>query len=172
MRTDADTAAITTAARATLRQVAPDVPPRFRTFAEIYSASLGARRFNLTLVGVFASTALVLAIVGIYGVMMYTVTQRRREIGVRVALGAQRGQVLRVILGEGMATTAVGIALGIAAALALTRTIQSLLFGVAPTDPVTFGLVILLLATVATLASYLPARRATNADPMDALRQE
>jgi predicted permease len=172
LRTDAEVGAITTAARAALRQVAPDVPPRFRTFAEIYSASLGARRFNLTLVGVFAGTALVLAIVGIYGVMTYTVTQRRREIGVRLALGAQRGQVLRVILGEGMATTGIGIALGILAALALTRTIQSLLFGVTPTDPLTFTMVVVLLATVAALASYLPARRASDADPMDALRQE
>jgi putative ABC transport system permease protein len=172
LRSDADTGATTSAARAALRQIAPDVPPRFRTFAEIYSASLGARRFNLTLVGVFAGTALVLAIVGIYGVMTYTVTERRREIGVRVALGAQRAQILRVILGEGMATTGVGIAFGIGAALALTRTIQSLLFGVTPTDPSTFAFVVLLLAAVATLASYLPARRATNADPMDALRQE
>jgi putative ABC transport system permease protein len=172
IRTDADPGAITTAARGALRQVAPDVPPRFRTFAEIYSASLGARRFNLTLVAVFAGTALVLAIVGIYGVLTYTVAERRREIGVRIALGAQRGQVLRVILGEGMATTGIGIVLGIVGALALTRTIESMLFGVTPTDPFTFALVVLLLAAVAMLASYLPARRATDADPMDALRQE
>jgi len=172
IRTDADTRAITTAARGALRQIAPDVPPRFRTFADIYTASLGARRFNLTLVAVFAGTALVLAIVGIYGVLTYNVTQRRREIGVRIALGAQRGQVLRIILGEGIATTGIGVVLGIAGALALTRTIESMLFGVTPTDPVTFALVVLLLATVAMLASYLPARRATDADPMDALRQE
>jgi putative ABC transport system permease protein len=121
---------------------------------------------------VFAGTALALAIAGIYGVMTYNVTQRRREIGVRVALGAQRGQVLRTILGEGMMTTGIGIILGVIAAVALTRTIRSLLFGVTPTDPVTFALVVLLLTMVATLASYLPARRATRVDPMEALRQE
>ena len=172
MRASGNASGIPSAARAILRDVAPDVPPRFRTFEQIYSASLGARRFNLTLVAVFAGTALALAIAGIYGVMTYNVTQRRREIGVRVALGAQRGQVLRVILGEGIATTSIGIVLGIVASLALTRTIQSLLFGVTATDPLTFALVVLLLAVVAALASYLPARRATNVDPMEALRQE
>jgi putative ABC transport system permease protein len=172
MRSNADVRGITAAAREALRQVAPDVPPRFRTFGEIYSASLGARRFNLTLVAVFAGTALILAIAGIYGVMTYNVTQRRREIGVRVALGAQRRQVLRLILGEGLTTTAIGIALGLVAAFGLTRTIQSLLFGVTATDPVTFGGVIALLASIAVLASYLPARRATDTDPIEALRQE
>jgi putative ABC transport system permease protein len=172
MRSSADTGAVTSAARGILKAVAPDVPPRFRTFEQIYSASLGARRFNLTLVAVFAGTALVLAVAGIYGVLTYSVTQRRREIGVRVALGAQRGQVLRTILGEGMMTTGIGIIFGVIAAFALTRTIQSLLFGVTPTDPLTFALVVVGLAIVALLASYLPARRATNADPMEALRQE
>ena len=172
MRSSADTRAITTAARTILRDVAPDVPPRFRTFEQIYSASLGARRFNLTLVGVFAATALVLAVAGIYGVMTYTVMQRRREIGVRVALGAQRRQVLGIVLGEGLTTTGLGIALGIVAALALTRTIESLLFGVTPTDITTFSAVVVLLTTVAALASYLPARRAMAVDPVEALRQE
>jgi len=172
MRSSVDTRAVTNAARGILREVAPEVPPRFRTFEQIYSASLGARRFNLTLVAVFAGTALILAVAGIYGVLTYNVTQRRREIGVRVALGAQRSQVLRTILGEGMMTTGIGIILGTVAAFALTRTIQSLLFGVTPTDPLTFALVVVGLASVALLASYLPARRATNADPMEALRQE
>jgi putative ABC transport system permease protein len=121
---------------------------------------------------VFAVPSPALAVAGIYGVMTYNVTQRRREIGVRVALGAQRGQVLRTILGEGMMTTGIGIILGVVAAFALTRTIQSLLFAVTPTDPLTFALVVVLLAMVATLASYLPARRATTVDPMEALRQE
>ena len=172
IRADADPRGITAAARDVLRQVAPDVPPRFRTFAQIYSASLGARHFNLTLVAVFAGTALLLAIAGIYGVMTYTVTQRRKEIGVRVALGASPGQVLRIILGQGLTTTAIGVAIGIVASFGLTRTIESLLFGVTPTDPVTFASVIAMLTGVATLACYLPARRATDADPMEALRQD
>jgi ABC-type antimicrobial peptide transport system permease subunit len=163
---------VTAAARSVLREIAPDVPPRFRTFAQIYSASLGARHFNLTLVAVFAGTALALAIAGIYGVMTYSVTQRRKEIGVRIALGATPGQVFRIILGQGLTTTAIGLAFGMVAALALTRAIESLLFGVTPTDPVTFAAVIGVLVSVAALACYLPARRATDADPMDALRQE
>ncbi len=172
IRANADPRAIIPAARNVLRHVAPDVPPRFRTFAQIYSASLGARHFNLTLVAVFAATALLLAVAGIYGVMSYSVTQRRKEIGVRVALGASPGQVFRIILGQGLTTTAIGVAIGIVASLGLTRTIESLLFGVTPTDPVTFAAVIAALTAIATLACYLPARRATDADPMDALRQE
>jgi ABC-type antimicrobial peptide transport system permease subunit len=172
MRSSADPGAITTAARAVLRAVAPDVPPRFRTFAQIYAASLGARQFNLTLVAVFAATALLLAVAGIYGVMAYSVTQRRREIGVRVALGASPSQVFRIILGQGLFTTAVGVTVGVIAAVALTRTLEALLFDVKPTDPLTFAAVVALLVGVATLACYVPARRATHADPMDALRQE
>jgi predicted permease len=172
MRSSADPRGITAAARTILREVAPDVPPRFRTFEQIYAASLRARRFNLTLVAVFAGTALALAAAGIYGVMTYTVTRRRREIGVRMALGASRTQVVRSVLGQGLATTGIGVAAGIAAALVLTRTIESWLFGVRPTDPVTFAAVVGVLALVAILACYVPARRATNADPMEALRQE
>jgi predicted permease len=172
VRSNADPGAIATAARGVLREVAPGVAPRVRTFAEIYSASLGARRFNVTLVAVFAGAALALAIAGIYGVMTYTVTQRWREIGVRVALGATPGQVFRIILGQGLTTTAIGVLIGTAAAFGLTRTIESLLFGVTPTDPVTFTGVIVVLIGVAALACYLPARRATGADPMEALRQE
>jgi putative ABC transport system permease protein len=105
-------------------------------------------------------------------VMTYGVTQRRREIGVRVALGAQRGQILRIILGQGLTTTAIGVGIGILAALGLTRTIENLLFGITPTDPVTFAAVIALLAGVSMLACYLPARRATDTDPIQALRQD
>jgi predicted permease len=172
VRSDADPEAIATAARAVLREAAPDVPPRVRTFAEIYSASLGARQFNVTLVAAFAATALALAIAGIYGVMTYTVTQRWREIGVRVALGATPGEVFRIILGQGLTTAVIGVVLGTAAALGAARTIESLLFGVTPTDPVTFAGVIVVLLAVTALACYLPARRATSADPMQALRQE
>lgn len=172
MRSDADPRGVTAAARDVLRDAAPDVPPRFRTFAQIYSASLGVRRFNLTLVAVFAGTALVLAVAGIYGVMTYTVTQRRKEIGVRVALGATPRQVFRLILGQGLITTGLGATAGIIGALALTRMIESLLFEVTPADPLTFVAVIAVLGAVGTLACYLPARRATDADPMEALRQE
>jgi putative ABC transport system permease protein len=172
MRSNADPRAITSAARGVLKAVAPDVPPRFRTFAQIYAASLGARQFNLTLVAVFAATALLLAVAGIYGVMAYSVTQRRREIGVRVALGASPSQVFRIILGQGLFTTAVGVTVGVIAAAGLTRTLEALLFDVKPTDPLTFAVVIALLVGVATLACYMPARRATHADPMEALRQE
>jgi predicted permease len=172
MRSDADPRGIVPAARTVLREVAPDVPPRFRTFQQIYSASLGARRFNLTLVGVFAGTALILAIAGIYGVMTYSVTQRRKEIGVRVALGATPGRVFRAILTEGLITTGIGAAAGIIGALVLTRTIENLLFGVTATDPAAFAASVLGLIAIATIACGLPARRATDADPMEALRQE
>ena len=172
MRSDADPRGIMPAARAVLREAAPDVPPRFRTFQQIYSASLGARRFNLTLVGVFAGTALILAIAGIYGVTTYSVTQRRKEIGVRVALGATPARVFRAILAEGLITTGIGAIVGIIGALLLTRAIESLLFGVTATDPAAFAAVVTMLIAVAALACYVPARRATQADTMEALRQE
>ena len=172
IRSTAETHAISTAARTILKDVAPDVPPRFRTFAQIYAASLGARAFNLTLVTVFAATALLLAVAGIYGVMAYSVSQRRQEIGVRVALGASPGKVFRLILGQGLFTTAVGVTVGVVAALGLTRILATLLFDVKPTDPLTFAAVVAVVVGVATLACYMPARRATNADPMEALRQE
>src|SRR5262249_53737448 len=104
MRSSADPRAITTAARSVLHDLAPDVPPRFRTFTQIYASSIGARRFNLTLIGAFAATALALAVAGIYGVMAYSVTRRRREIGVRIALGATPGAVMRSVLGQGLIT--------------------------------------------------------------------
>ena len=172
LRSSADPQGIVAAARGVVSAVAPDVPPRFRTFQQIYAASLGARRFNLALVAVFAGTALVLALAGIYGVMTYSVTRRRREMGVRVALGATRRDVFAIVLGQGLRTTALGAAIGIVAALGLTRLLESLLFGVTPTDPVTFVLTVAVLMTAAALTCYLPARRATGADPMEALRQE
>lgn len=159
-------------ARRIVRQLAPDVAPRFQSFQDVFSASLDARRFNLVLVGVFAVSALALAAVGIFGVMAYWVSQRTREIGVRMALGAGRGEVLRLVLRQSMVTVLAGVAVGIAGSFVLTRTMQSLLFGVTPTDPVTFSGVALLLTSVAILASYIPARHATKVDPMVALRYE
>jgi putative ABC transport system permease protein len=172
MRSGSDPRAVTAAATGVLRQVAPEVPPRFRTFGQIVATSLGTRQFNLTLVAVFASTALLLAVAGIYSVMAYTVTRRRREIGVRMALGASPRQVVGAILEHGLATTAAGLAAGVLAALALTRVLRSLLFEVTPTDPVTFAAVTAVLAGVAALACYAPASRASRVDPVVALRDE
>ena len=172
MLSDADTQQVTTAARGLLQELDPEIPAKFRTFSQVYAASLGSRRFNVVLIGFFGVAALVLATTGVFGVMAYSVSRRTREIGVRVALGASRGDVLRMILSQGMRTIGIGVAIGIAGALALTRTVQSLLFGVTATDPLTFGGVTLLLAGAALLACYIPARRATTVDPMVALRYE
>jgi putative ABC transport system permease protein len=172
MHTEADPAQVFSAARAILHDAAPDVPPRFRTFGQIYSASLGSRRFNLTLVIVFALTALLLAVAGVYGVVAYGVAQRTREIGVRMALGARAADVLRMILREGLTTTLIGVAIGVVGSFLTARTIQSLLFGVTPTDPLTFVGVAAALIGVAGLACYIPARRATKVDPMEALRYD
>ena len=172
MHTQSESASVIATARAILREEAPDVPPRFRTFTQIYSASLGSRRFNLTLVVLFAITALLLAVAGVYGVVAYGVAQRTREIGMRMALGARSADVLRLILTQGLTTTLIGVAIGVAGSFATARTIQSLLFGVKPTDPLTFIAVAASLVAVAGLACYIPARRATKVDPMVALRYD
>jgi len=172
MLSDADTRSVTSAARGILQDLNPELPTRFRTFSQVYSASLGSRRFNLILIGFFGITALLLATAGVFGVMAYSVSRRTPEIGVRVALGADRSDILRMILRQGLLTIFVGVAIGIAGALALTRTVESLLFGVTPTDPLTFAGVTLLLVGAALLACYIPARRATRVDPVIALRYE
>ena len=172
MRTAADPAVVFSAAREIVRGLDPNVPPSFNTFTEVFSASLKTRRFNLTLVGVFAATALLLAVAGIYGVMAYSVARRTHEMGVRIALGAGAPDVLRLVLSQAMLTTVVGVVVGIAGSFVLTRAMQSLLFGVSATDPVTLAGVALLLGFAALLASYIPARRATKVDPMVALRYE
>jgi putative ABC transport system permease protein len=172
MLSDADTQLVASAARGILQELNPEIPARFRTLSQVYSASLGSRRFNVILIGFFGITALLLATTGVFGVMAYSVSRRTREIGVRVALGAGSSNVLRMILGQGLRTIFIGVAIGIAGSLALTRTVESLLFGVTATDPLTFGSVTLLLVGSALLACYIPARRATKVDPMVALRCE
>jgi ABC-type antimicrobial peptide transport system permease subunit len=143
-----------------------------RTLDGIISRSLAARRFSMILLGIFAALALVLSCVGIYGVISYLVGQRTHEIGIRMALGAQRKDVLRLILAQGSKMALVGVAVGIAGSLALTRLMAKLLFGVSVYDPLTFLAVAGLLILVALAACYIPARRAMRVDPMVALRYE
>jgi predicted permease len=143
-----------------------------RSMEDIVSDSLARRRFSMFVLGAFAVLALLLASVGIYGVISYVVSQRTNEIGIRMALGAKRGDVLRLVLGRGAKMAVAGVAIGLVAALGLTRLMGDLLYGVPPTDPVTFIAVGVGLTAIALLACYLPARRATRVDPMLALRQE
>ncbi len=172
MLSDADTRSVTAAARGILQDLNPEIPAKFQTFSQIYSDSLGSRRFNVILVGFFGIAALLLATAGVFGVMAYSVSRRTREIGVRVALGAASSDVLTMILGQGLRTILIGVVIGIAGALALTRAVASLLFGVTATDPITFVGVTLLLVAAGLLACYIPARRATRVDPLVALRYE
>jgi putative ABC transport system permease protein len=172
MLSDANTQMVTTAARSILQEMNPEIPANFRTFQQVYSASLGSRRFNLILIAFFGIVALLLATAGVFGVMAYSVSRRTREIGVRVALGARSRDVLTMILSQGMRTILIGLAIGLLGSLALTRILASFLFGISATDPLTFAAVIALLIIAALLACYIPARRATKVDPMVALRYE
>jgi putative ABC transport system permease protein len=173
VQTSINPEALAPAIREQVHQLDPDQPvTSVKTLDQLLSSTLSEAKFSLLLFGLFAALALVLAAIGIYGVMATTVTQRAHEIGLRMALGAQKRDVLRLIIGQGMMMVLIGLAAGLAAALALTRLMSSLLFGVSPTDPVTLALITLLLAVVALLACYLPARRATKVDPLVALRYE
>jgi putative ABC transport system permease protein len=160
------------AAHDIFHDVAPEVPVKFSTFADEMGGWLADRRFLLFLVGVFAVVALALAAIGIYGVVAFSVARRTQEIGIRLALGARRGDVLRLVLGEGARMAAIGIAIGVGASLAITRLISNLLFGVSATDPLTFVGVATLLLSVALAATYIPACRAMRVDPVTALRYE
>ena len=139
---------------------------------DLRATALQSDRFNLWLMGSFALLALLLAALGIYGVMTYTTAQRTRELGIRLALGAQTSDVLRLVTVQGMKLAFIGVALGLAGSFALTRLMKNLLFGVGTTDPVTFSLIPVLLVVVSLAACYIPARRATRVDPLIALRSE
>jgi putative ABC transport system permease protein len=173
VRTQGNPAGLTQAVRQQVQAVDPNLPVFGEsTMADLVSASLAQRRFAMQVVGLFGLLALFLAGIGIYGVMAYSVTQRTREIGIRMALGASAGNILRWLLGQGMRLTLIGVGLGLFGALALTRLLRGLLFGVAPTDIVTYAALTLALAAVALLACFIPARRATKVDPLVALRYE
>jgi putative ABC transport system permease protein len=162
---------IVAAARSQVQAVDKDQPiTNIRTMEEILARSVSQPRFNLSLLAVFAGIALSLAAIGIYGVMSYLVTQRTHEIGVRMALGAQTGDVLKLVIRQGMVLALTGVLIGLIIAFGLTRLLRNLLFDVSATDPLTFFSIALLLSLVALLASYLPARRATKIDPLVSLR--
>jgi putative ABC transport system permease protein len=173
LRTDVAPPAVTAGVREQVRALDRDLPVfGERTMTQVAAESVSRRRFAMQVVGLFGVLALVLAAVGIYGVIAYSVTQRTREIGIRVALGASRTAILRWVLKQGLILTIVGVVVGLVGALALTRLLRSLLFGVGPTDLVTYGVLAILLTIVALIACYVPARRATKVDPLVALRYE
>ncbi len=173
VRTKIDPMSVSSSVRQAIWSIDKDLPfTEVQTMDQRLSQSFAGRRFHMILLGVFAGLALVLSLVGIYGVMSYSVAQRTREIGVRLALGAERRHVLRLVLGQGLFLTLIGAAAGLAGAFALTRFMASLLYGVHATDAATFALVPLLLIGIALLACYIPARRATKVNPLVALRYE
>jgi putative ABC transport system permease protein len=173
VKTNVEPLSLAATVRRTVWEIDKDQPvSNISTMEEILSESIARQRFSMLLLGIFAAVALILAAVGLYGVMSYSVAQRTREIGIRMALGAQARDVLRLIVGQGLTLTLIGIALGLTGAFALTRLLESLLFGVSASDPATFTGVAALLLAVSLLACYLPARRAMRVDPLIALRYE
>jgi putative ABC transport system permease protein len=172
-RTTGDPLALAAAVRAEIWKLDRDLPLyQVRTMEQVLAASVTGQRFNMLLLTVFAALALLLAAVGIYGLMSYATAQRTREIGVRLALGARAGDVLRLVMEQGLILTISGVAVGLAGAFALTRVMTGLLFGVSATDPMTFTSIAALLTLVSLLACWIPARRAAKVDPMVALRCE
>jgi predicted permease len=168
--TSADPSGTITAAQRIVREVRPDLPPRVRTLESIVNTSVADRRFVLSLVGAFGLAALVLAALGIYSVIAYLVAQRAREIGIRVALGARAQDVVGMVLRQGLALAGAGIVAGAAIAMGATRMIESMLYGISPTDPAAFLGVVLVLAAIALAASWVPARRAAKVEAMEVLR--
>jgi putative ABC transport system permease protein len=173
IRTTGDPHNIVSAVVGEIKAVDKDLPPYdIKTMDEVMSSSVSTQRFTMLLLAIFAGTALLLASVGIYGVMSYTISQRTGEIGIRMALGAQRRNVLAMILGQGLILVMMGLAIGALGAFATTWVMRSLLYNVSATDPLVFVLISLLLTGVAMLACFVPARRATKIDPIHALRYE
>jgi putative ABC transport system permease protein len=173
VRTAVDPLSLALSVRKAVWEVDKDQPVSdIDTMENIVSAAVARQRFSMLLFGIFAALALVLAAVGIYGVMSYAVTQRTREIGIRIALGAKRTDVLKLAMGHGLRLVMIGVVIGLGAAFVLTRVMASLLFGVSATDPATFVAISLVLLSVAMLASYIPSIRAMKVDPMVALRYQ
>jgi putative ABC transport system permease protein len=164
---------VLSATRSLLRELDPEIPMNAaRAYSDIVAASLGDRQFYLRLLGLFAAVAMLLAVVGVYGLMAYGVQRRRREIGIRMALGATRERVVRMVLSDGIRMVGVGVAAGVVAALGLTRLLASLLYSVGPRDPMTFIVAPLLLVVAAVIACALPARRAARLDPVETIRAD
>jgi len=173
VRTEGEPLALAPAIRAEVRAIDANLPiASVRTMGDVLRTSLAAPRLTGSLLSIFAALALFLAGVGVFGVLSYLVSRRRREIGIRMALGASRLRVLGLVLKSGMASAALGVAAGLVGALALTRLMAGLLYGVTPRDPGTFGIVSLVMLAIAAAASALPALRAARSDPLDALRAE
>jgi putative ABC transport system permease protein len=173
MRTSVEPLSLAEQVRQAVWQVDADQPMwKIRTVEFLVERSVADRKFLMALMGIFAALALVLTIIGLYGVITYLVNQRTQEIGIRMALGAQMGHIMRMVLRQGMVLVLIGVAFGLAASWLLTRLITKLLFQVSATDPLTFGGISALLVLVALVACYLPARRATKVDPLVALRYE
>jgi putative ABC transport system permease protein len=173
VRIDADTAPVIANVRHLVRELDPEAGVfNVASMEQLVASSIARPRMYAVLLGLFAGVGVVLAAVGIYSVLAYSVTQRTREIGIRMALGAPRSAVMRLVLGQSVGLTVIGIALGVAGAAAVTRYLEGMLFGLTPLDPMTFVAVSLMFAAVATLASWVPARRATHVSPLIALRYE
>jgi len=173
VRTSSEPLQMVAAMRQQVGTLDQDLPvSKVRTMEQLLAESVSGRQFNMLLMGVFAAAALLLAAIGLYGLMAFSVSQRTHEIGIRMALGAQAGNVLRLVIGQGIKLALTGVIIGLMASLALTRLMKSLLFGVSATDPLTFAGIAGVMALVALLACYLPARRATKVNPLTALRHE
>ncbi len=173
LRSRGDAGNLGEAVRREVEKVDPSIPVHsISSMDQIIARSMADRRFTLELLGIFAAVALLLAAIGIYGMMAYSFSQRTHEIGIRIALGAQRMDIFRLAVGEGMQLVAIGLVLGLVGAAGLTRFVRTMLFGVSPADPITFAAISAALAAVAFLACYIPARSATRVDPLIALRDE